>query len=99
MTQRTSEIGLRRALGAGARDILSLVLGQSLRLAVIGVMCGLPAAAALTRMMQALLFEVSTTDVRVYAGVAVVFAAVSLMAALVPAWRAVRINPMVALRA
>ena len=98
VTQRTSEIGLRRALGARSGDILSLVLGQTLRLSVIGVVCGVAAAVALTRVMQSLLFEVSATEVRVYAGVAVVFIVIALLAGFVPAWRAVRINPMVALR-
>ena len=99
VAQRTSEIGIRRALGAEARDIVALVLGQTLRLAVIGVACGISAALALTRVMQTLLFEVSTTDAPVFGAVAALFIVIALISGLVPAWRAVRINPLIAIRA
>jgi putative ABC transport system permease protein len=99
VAQRTSEIGIRRALGAESRDIVALVLGHTLRLAVIGVACGVSAAVALTRVMQSLLFEVSTTDVPVFGGVAALFIVIALVSGVVPAWRAIRINPLIALRA
>jgi putative ABC transport system permease protein len=98
VAQRTREIGLRRALGGTTKDVLQSVLGQALRLALIGVLCGLPAAQLLTRMMQTLLFNVSPTDVYVHTVVALLFVVVALLSALIPAWRAVRISPMVALR-
>jgi putative ABC transport system permease protein len=98
VAQRTPEIGIRRALGAQSADIVALVLGQTLRLSLVGVVCGIAAALALTRVMQTLLFDVSATDVGVFAGVAVLFIAVALVSGLVPAWRGVRISPMTALR-
>jgi putative ABC transport system permease protein len=98
VAQRTHEIGLRRALGSETKDVLRLILGQALRLALIGVLCGLPAAHLLTRMMQTLLFNVSSTDVYVYTVVALLFVMVASLSALIPAWRAVRISPMAALR-
>ncbi len=98
VTQRTAEIGIRRTLGAKSSDILALVLGQTLRSSAIGIVSGVAAAAALTRVMRTLLFGVSTTDLQVYVGVAVIFLVIALLSGLVPAWRAVRISPVVALR-
>jgi putative ABC transport system permease protein len=98
VAQRTRELGLRRALGGTTKDILRPILGQALRFALIGVLCGLPAAQLLTRMMKTLLFNVSSTDVYVHTIVALLFVEVALLSALIPAWRAVRISPMVALR-
>ncbi len=98
VAQRTTEIGIRRALGAKPNDVLLLVLGQAARLTLIGVTCGLAGAFALTRLLETLLFEVSATDLSTFAGVSVVFVVVALVAGLIPAWRAVRIDPMSALR-
>ena len=98
VAQRTQEIGIRRTLGANRRDILRLVLGQALGLTLAGVVGGLTGAFAFTRLLGTLLFQVSSTDPATFAGVAVMFLAVALIAGLIPAWRAVRIEPMTALR-
>lgn len=98
VAQRTSEIGIRRALGARSADIAGLVLKQALGLSVVGVVCGVWAATALTRVLGTLLFEVTPTEPSVYAGVAVLFVVIALAAGLVPVWRAVRISPNVAIR-
>jgi putative ABC transport system permease protein len=95
---RTTEIGIRRALGANRDDILVLVLGQVARFTLIGVVCGLAGAFVVTRLLETLLFEVSATDPSTFVGVAVVFVVVALIAGLIPAWRAVRIDPMSVLR-
>jgi predicted permease len=98
VTQRTHEIGIRRALGAGKPDILRLVLGQSLTIALAGVAVGIAGAFALTRILKEFLFQVSTTDPPVFAGMAALFIGVALLASLIPAWRAARVDPMDALR-
>jgi predicted permease len=98
VAQRTQEIGIRRALGAGERAVLGVVVGQAFRLTVLGVACGLAGAYAATRFLGALLFEVSATDPATFIGVAVLFVLVALLAAYVPARRATRIDPMSALR-
>lgn len=99
VTHRTHELGVRRALGAHERDILWLVLRQSLELSLAGTAAGLIGAFALTRVMAALLFHVSATDPATFAGIALLFIAVSLCAGYLPARRATRIDPMQALRA
>jgi putative ABC transport system permease protein len=96
--QRTREIGIRMALGAQRRDVLKLVLNQGLSLTLVGIGAGLLTALALTRFLGTLLYGVSATDPLDFAGVAVLFAVVALAACYMPARRAMRIEPLMALR-
>lgn len=96
--QRTHELGIRMALGAARGDVLRLVMGAGMRLAGLGLVLGLAAAFALTRLMRALLFEVSPADPLAFGAVALVLAAVALVAAYLPGRRAIRIDPTDALR-
>jgi predicted permease len=98
VAQRRREIGVRMALGAGSRDVLKLVVGQAMLLTLAGVAIGLGAAFALTRPMGALLFGVSPTDPMTFGLVALILVAVALLAALVPARRATKIDPLIALK-
>jgi putative ABC transport system permease protein len=98
VTQRTHEVGLRMALGAGSLDVLKLVVGHAMKLALTGVALGLVGAALLTRLMSSLLFGVTPTDPVTFVAVALLLGLVALVASLVPARRAARVDPMVALR-
>jgi putative ABC transport system permease protein len=99
VAQRTQEIGIRMALGAARQDVLRLVVGQALRLTVIGIGLGLAGAYAVTRLMASVLIGVSPGDPPTFVGVTVILAFSSLIAAWLPAERATRVDPIVALRA
>lgn len=98
VTQRVPEIGVRLALGASPRQVFSQVIGQGLRLALVGVVLGLAAAAAATTLLRGLLFNTSTTDPLVYASLSALLLAMAALACYVPARRAMRVDPMTALR-
>ena len=96
--QRTQEIGIRLALGAGSADVRRMVVWQGMQLAAVGVVVGVGAAIGLTRLMSTFLFGVKERDPLVFVTVAVALTAVSFLAVSLPARRATRIDPVVALR-
>ncbi len=98
VTRRTQEIGIRVSLGAQRSDVLRLVVGEGARLAILGVAIGIAASFAITRLLSSLLFGVSATDPATFAGVAVLLSVVALLAAYIPARRAMRLDPNTALR-
>jgi predicted permease len=96
--QRTSEIGIRMAVGASPGKVVNMMIGESARLALIGIAVGIGGALALTRKVESLLFQTSASDPATYAAVALLLAATAMIAGGVPAWRAARIDPVKALR-
>jgi ABC-type antimicrobial peptide transport system permease subunit len=99
VNQRTQEIGIRMALGASARDVQARIVVQTLQLAAVGMIFGIVASWALARSLSGLLFGVSATDPVTFIGMLLVLGAVAALAGYVPARRASRIDPLVALRA
>jgi ABC-type antimicrobial peptide transport system permease subunit len=98
VARRTQEIGIRMALGAQRGDVLRLVLGEGTRMAAMGVVIGIVASLAITRLISNLLFGISATDPLTFVGVAILLSVVSLAATYIPAQRTMRVNPVTALR-
>lgn len=98
VAQRTKEIGIRMALGAQQRQMLTVILRQSLTMAAIGIVVGLAGAFAATRLLNALLFGVGATDLPTFAAVILLLGAAALLAGFLPARRAMKVDPVIALR-
>jgi putative ABC transport system permease protein len=98
VTQRTTEIGIRMALGAASRDILRLIVGNALRLIIFGVIAGLAIALTATRVMESLLYGIAPTDPLTFAAICATIAATGVLASVLPASRAARVDPLVAIR-
>ena len=98
VAQRTQEIGIRIALGAQSRDVMALVVGNGMRLVLMGIAIGLAGAFALTRWIASMLFDVSTTDPLTFIVIALLLALVAMLACWIPARRATKVDPLVALR-
>jgi putative ABC transport system permease protein len=98
VSQRTHEIGIRMALGAERADVVTMVIGQGMRMAAVGVAVGLAGAVALSRILSAQLYEVSATDAATYLVVSLLLLAVALAATYIPARRATAVDPLIALR-
>jgi putative ABC transport system permease protein len=98
VSQRVREIGIRLALGAGQSDVIRLVAGEGMTLVAIGIAIGIGGAMALTRLMSTLLFGVTARDPLTFASLALLLALIALVACLVPAKRATKVDPLLALR-
>ena len=98
VTHRTREFGIRVALGAGAGDVVGMVVGQGVKLAAVGLGVGVVGAIVVTRLMTSLLYEVQASDPAVFVAVAAGLMGVAFFASLIPSWRAARIHPAIALR-
>jgi putative ABC transport system permease protein len=98
VAQRTREIAIRMALGARRGDVMRLVLGQSLALIAIGIVLGIAGAAGMTRYLEAMLFDLTRLDPGTFVSVSILFAIIALIASYVPARRATKVDPLVALR-
>jgi putative ABC transport system permease protein len=98
VAQRNHELGIRMALGATSKDVLTLILRQGFKLVVIGTTIGLAGAFALTRLLQSMLFNVSTTDPVIFVAISFILICFALLASYIPARRATKVDPIVALR-
>jgi putative ABC transport system permease protein len=98
VSRRTREIGIRLAIGAGRAQVLRMVLGNGLTLALTGVLLGLTLALAAARSMRSMLYGVGPADPLTFISVGITLSLVALLSSLVPAWRAMRVNPVVALK-